>query len=116
MLTNDAPLTAPLDPKLDNTTEKFRIALAEQLAVPNRQQLKMRVVDAIAEGHVHIVLDGSACGYIDTSGLGVLVSISKKCRDAGGSLEIQGLSREMREYFAIIHLDTLFTLTDAPAT
>lgn len=92
----------------------FRIHLRDTLNVLNRHALKMAVVDAIAAGHPHVVLDASGCGYIDASGLGVLVSVNKKCKEAGGSLVIEGLADDLLEYFKVVNLDTIFTLRSAP--
>ena len=54
-----------------------------QLIVGNRQELKQKVLDALEEGSKKFLIDFSKTGYIDSSGLGVLVSLSKKIRDEG---------------------------------
>lgn len=88
----------------------LRLELSDELVVGNRERLKQRVVDAIAEGRPNVLLDARRCGYIDSSGLGVLVSLSRKCRDAGGELVITGLYSELREWIGVLKLDTLLVL------
>lgn len=97
--------SAPVDP-----TAPRRFEIEDELSFRTRQQLKLRVVDALAEGARAIVLDASGCGYIDSSGLGVLVSINKKCRDAGGAMTLEGLNPELRYFLAHVGLDTVFAI------
>lgn len=114
MTTSSMHDTTPLaPPACGDKQEPFTILLSHSLIVANRQALKMRVVDAIEDGRVHVRLDARECGYIDTSGLGVLVSLNRKCRDAGGSLTLCGLNDELLEYLRVIRFDTIFTLEGA---
>ena len=53
-----------------------------QLIVGNRQELKQKVLDELERGERKFLVDFSQTGYIDSSGLGVLVSLSKKIREA----------------------------------
>ena len=57
-----------------------------QMVVGNRQELKDLVFAALDKGDRRILIDFSQTGYIDSSGLGALVSISKRVREAGGTL------------------------------
>ncbi len=68
-----------------------------QLIVGNRQELKQKVLDALEAGAKKFVVDFTKTGYIDSSGLGVLVSLSKKIREQGGDLRLAGLNDLDRE-------------------
>jgi anti-sigma B factor antagonist len=72
-----------------------------QLIVGNRQELKDLVFAALDKGERRILIDFSQTGYIDSSGLGALVSISKRVREAGGELQLT-------------KLDTLFAIAETP--
>jgi anti-sigma B factor antagonist len=82
-----------------------------QLIVGNRQELKQMVVDALDGGGRKFVVDFSRTGYIDSSGLGVLVSLSKKIREQGGDLRLAGLNEDLQTLFELTKLDTLFAIT-----
>ena len=84
-----------------------------QLIVGNRQELKQKVLDALEEGDKKFLIDFSKTGYIDSSGLGVLVSLSKKIRDEGGDLRLAGLNDDLKTLFELTKLDTLFAITDS---
>ena len=77
-----------------------------QLIVGNRQELKQKVLDELEKGERKFLIDFSQTGYIDSSGLGVLVSLSKKIREQGGELRLANLNDELTK------LDTLFQIAD----
>ena len=85
-----------------------------QLIVGNRHELKQMVLDAAAKGNTRVLVDFSSTGYIDSSGLGVLVSLSKKLREEGGELRLAGLNEDLRTLFELTKLDTRFAITDSP--
>ena len=84
-----------------------------QLIVGNRQDLKQRVLDALEAGDRKFLIDFTRTGYIDSTGLGVLVSLSKKIRDEGGDLRLAGLNEDLKTLFELTKLDTLFAITDS---
>ena len=85
-----------------------------QLIVGNRHELKQMVLDAAQGGARKVLVDFSNTGYIDSSGLGVLVSLSKKLREEGGELRLAGLNEDLRTLFELTKLDTLFAIADSP--
>jgi anti-sigma B factor antagonist len=90
------------------------VAVDGQLIVGNRQELKQRILDALEAGDRKFLVDFSRTGYIDSSGLGVLVSLSKKIRDQGGDLRLAGLNEDLKTLFELTKLDTLFGISDSP--
>jgi len=83
-----------------------------QLIVGNRQELKQKVLDLVEQGERRVLIDFSRTGYIDSSGLGVLVSLSKKIRELGGELRLVGLNEDLQTLFELTKLDTLFRIAD----
>jgi anti-sigma B factor antagonist len=83
-----------------------------QLIVGNRQELKQTVLDELEGGARTFVVDFANTGYIDSSGLGVLVSLSKKIREQGGELRLSSLNDDLRTLFELTKLDTLFRIED----
>ena len=84
-----------------------------QLIVGNRQELKQKVLEELENGERKFVIDFSDTGYIDSSGLGVLVSLSKKIREQGGELRLAGLNEDLRTLFELTKLDTLFKIEES---
>ena len=86
------------------------IAVEGQLIVGNRQELKQKVLEELDAGARKFLIDFSNTGYIDSSGLGVLVSLSKKIREQGGELRLSSLNEDLRTLFELTKLDTLFRI------
>jgi anti-sigma B factor antagonist len=86
-----------------------------QLIVGNRQELKATIQQALDNGERKLLVDFAKTGYIDSSGLGALVSISKKVREHGGELRLSGLNEDLRSLFELTKLDTLFAIADNSA-
>lgn len=89
--------------------ERVVIDIEGQLIAGNRQQLKDVVLPEIDRGARHFVVDFANTGYIDSAGLGVLVSLSKKIRESDGTLRLTNLNEDLRTLFELTKLDTLFT-------
>lgn len=84
-----------------------------QLIVGNRQELKQKVLDELESGERKFLIDFANTGYIDSSGLGVLVSLSKKIREQSGELRLANLNEDLRTLFELTKLDTLFNIADS---
>jgi anti-sigma B factor antagonist len=85
-----------------------------QLIIGNRHELKDLIQAALERGDRRLLIDFSRTGYIDSSGLGALVSISKRIRESGGELRLSGLNDDLRSLFELTKLDTLFAITETP--
>lgn len=81
-----------------------------QLTVGNRQELKTAVQQAVDAGARKFVLDCAGTSYIDSSGLGALVTIAKRVREVGGEIRLAALNDDLRSLFELTKLDTLFPI------
>jgi len=83
-----------------------------QLIVGNRQELKQKVLEEAESGARKILVDFAKAGYIDSSGLGVLVSLAKRMRELGGDLRLANLNDDLQTLFELTKLDSLFQIAD----
>lgn len=83
-----------------------------RLIVGNRQELKQKVQEHLEIGDRKFVIDFTNTGYIDSSGLGVIVSLSKRLKEFGGELRLSGLGDELRMLFELTRLVTLFKIAN----
>ena len=79
-----------------------------QLIVGNRQELKALIQESLEAGDRKFLIDCTHTAYIDSSGLGALVTTSKKIRENGGELRLAGLNEDLRSLFELTKLDSLF--------
>ena len=77
------------------------------LIATNREDLKHRVLELTRQGERRFVFDFAATGYIDSSGLGVLVSLTKAVRRYGGELWLTNLNEDLRTLLALTKLDSV---------
>lgn len=95
---------------LDRNNDVLMVDVEGQLVVTNRQDFKQAILDEVEQGARTVIIDFTRSGYIDSSGLGALVSLSKRVRDAGGDLRLAGLNEDLRRLFELTRLDQLFPL------
>jgi anti-sigma B factor antagonist len=96
-----------------NTAEWTSIPVVGLLVLGNREVYKKKVLKELVDnGKLRIEMDCSLTSYIDSHGLGLLVSVSKKIKEKGGEFRIRGLGDDLLELFRLTKLDTLITLVD----
>src|SRR2546423_11694005 len=83
-----------------------------QLIMGNRQELKQKALDELEKGEKKFLIDFSQTAYIDSSGLGVLVSLSKKIREQGGELRLANLNADRQTLFQPTKLVTPTQISD----
>ena len=90
------------------------IEIDGQLIDGNRQELKSLVQEGLDRGERKFLIDCGRTGYIDSSGLGALVTLSKKVREVNGDLRMAGLNEDLRALFELTKLDSLFAIAETP--
>ena len=70
-------------------------------AAEMKQTLK-KLIDA---GKTCLIVDLDGVAYLDSAGLGELVSAMKRARQAGGDLRLCALREEVRRIFEMTHLN-----------
>ena len=73
-------------------------------------EIKKQVLDLLTEGLVHFVIDFSNTDSVDSSGVGVLVSLSKSIKESEGSLLLKNLNSDVRGFFEETELDRIFNI------
>ncbi len=76
--------------------------------------LKNAVMSLIERGRKQIVVDLEAVPFVDSSGLGELVSSYASVKRIGGSLALANVNRKIIEAFDAIGLTQVLPITDLP--
>ena len=79
-------------------------------------QLRDAIRDLLAKGQKNILLNLGDVNYIDSSGLGELVSAYTSVRNAGGELKLLGLTKKVHDLLQITKLYTVFDVKDDEAS
>ena len=86
------------------------VDLTGGMYVEGAELLREKLIKYMEEGQKHFVIKMANVDYIDSSGLGVLVSIHKRTRQTNGSLVISGATGFVKELFTLTRLDKVFTM------
>jgi anti-sigma B factor antagonist len=71
-------------------------------------ELRSVVDELVTASRKEVTLDLSALRLIDSSGVGVIVSLFKRVRAYGGQVRIVGLRDQPRAIFRLLRLDRVF--------
>jgi len=83
-----------------------------EIDVYNAYELRNEINKAIEEGHYHLIADLKNVSYIDSSGLGVLVSGVKSLMKHQGSLKLVELNEKIRSLTKLTGLERFFEIYD----
>ena len=75
-------------------------------------QLRDAVRDLLGKGQKHILLNLGDVTYIDSSGIGELVSAFTTAKNQGGELKLLNLTRKVHDLLQITKLYTVFDVKD----
>jgi anti-sigma B factor antagonist len=79
-------------------------------------QLRDAIRDLISNGQKHILLDLGDVNYIDSSGLGELVSAYTTARNQGATLKLLKLTKKVHDLLQLTKLYTVFDIYDDEAS
>ncbi len=85
-----------------------RVTLGEESG-----QLRNKVKDILGKGTTRLVLDLGDVTYIDSAGLGTLVSGYTSAQNQGASMKLANLTKRFREQLHITKLVTVFEVYDS---
>ena len=77
--------------------------------------LRDTVKDLLAKGHHKILVNLAEITYIDSSGIGELISAFTSTRNQGGELKLLKLTKKIRDLLQITKLYTVFDIKDDEA-
>jgi anti-sigma B factor antagonist len=87
-----------------------RITLGEGCA-----QLRDLIRDQLAKGNKRLLLNLAEVSYIDSSGIGELVSAFTTVSNQGGNMKLLNLTKKVRDLLQITKLYTVFDVHDDEA-
>ncbi|QXM06185.1 STAS domain-containing protein [Crassaminicella indica] len=84
--------------------------IPKNFSVDEADQFREKVNALIDKGEKDFVLDFNNCTFIDSTGLGVLVGIYKKCMELNGSLKLHSIHPQVMRIFKLTRLDKVFEI------
>jgi anti-sigma B factor antagonist len=87
-------------------------SLRGELDIVTAELCRQKLTGVIDEGAKSVRLELGGLAFVDSSGLGALVGIHHHAESAGASLELVGVSSQVRRLMEITRLDELFTISE----
>jgi len=82
----------------------------ERLDAHNSGDLKAQMLKLFEEGKNSLVIDLQAVRFVDSSGLGALVSGFKNASSRNGNLKLSGLQLQVKSMFELTRLHRVFEI------
>jgi anti-sigma B factor antagonist len=89
--------------------------LAGKITSDDSGKLKEKVTSILSQGHKQIVLDLSGVTYIDSSGLGEMVSCHTTANRENGAIKLANLGKRSKDLLVMTKLIMVFSVYDTEA-
>jgi anti-sigma B factor antagonist len=99
-----------LDIRTERDGDVCVVAVAGEIDVYTSPTLKLHLAKAAEEGCQRLAVDLEGVGFIDSSGLGVLVGALRRAKERGGDLVIVCSREPIIKIFRITGLDKVFPI------
>lgn len=84
----------------------------EILDANNAKQIR-QMIDPIIQDRQKVAIDMSEVQFIDSSGLGTLLTFYRKVKSVEGNLILFGMSSQARSLFELVKMDRIFEVVDS---
>lgn len=99
-----------IEQKFNVSSNTWEVKLNGEIDIYNAPDLKESLGTLIEEKQGDIIIDCEGLKYIDSTGLGVLISVLKRVKEYDGTIKITNLKPYIRKIFTITGLDKIFIL------
>ncbi len=101
-----------IDIDFDDKNSQWIIKPAGEIDIYTSPKLKNDILVKIEDNPANILIDGDRLDYIDSTGLGALISIYKVVREKGFKIYIENIKPTIRKLFDITDLDQIFIIKE----
>ena len=88
------------------------LSLEGRLDASSAREIKEKVASLSQDNRVNLVIDMGGVDFIDSSGLGTLVSSLRTVNKQGGDIKISALQDQVRSVFELTRLHRIFGIYD----
>ncbi len=89
---------------------RWEVELAGEIDIFKSAEFKDALLGLIAKNQSDLRLDCKNLEYIDSTGLGALVTVLKKVKDYGGHIYLVNMKQNSFKLFKITNLDKVFII------
>jgi anti-sigma B factor antagonist len=96
--------------RFDEKENKWVFLPEGEIDIYTSPRFKEEVLKSFDSKQTDILIDGENLSYVDSTGLGALISILKKLKDDDYKIYLSNLKPNIRKIFSITELDKLFII------
>lgn len=96
--------------KIETLAQHLLVSEIAELTAANAATTKEALKNALSAEHTQLDLDLSSAGFVDSSGLGVLISLHKEMVSRGGRLRIVNPTDSIQQILELTRLHRLFEI------
>jgi anti-sigma B factor antagonist len=101
-----------IDERVDDTTKEWEISLKGDLDIASSNSLKDKLTNLIEKNPYSLNLEIKELNYIDSTGLGVLLSILNKLKSNGVEMKLSNPKPNVHKLFKITGLNKVFRIVE----
>ena len=96
--------------KMEEHNGKVTVKLTGDMYVKAVAGLREELLKLIVAGNLCFIFEMSELRYIDSAGLGLMVTVMKKVAPLGGEVRVRHVSGVIKELFEQTRLDKVFSI------
>ncbi len=95
---------------IDRSAEQITARLSGDLDIVSSEEAKRELSQLVDDGFALLIVDLADVGFVDSSGLGVLVAIHRHAEAKGARLVVRSVQPQVQRLFEITRLGDLLTV------
>lgn len=96
----------------NETLLRWEIPLVGEVDISNVPELKQTFGDCLSQRAADLYFDATELDFIDSTGLGALVSAANRAGAHNTHVSVRGLKPHIKRIFVLMKLDTILRLED----
>jgi len=100
-----------IDANFDIENNNWLVKIDGEVDLFNSAGMKSKLLELLEEKKADLVIDCRRLDYIDSTALGVLVSVLKHAKNFGCDILLKNVKSNIKKLFKITNLDIVFKIT-----
>ena len=102
--------------KIEATCECVRISQVPEIGGNTADSFRLKIHSALTDAHKFIEIDLGRTQYLDSTGLGALISLWKVVRPRNGAVRLLNPNSKIQTILSLTHLNRVFEVKAAQGT
>lgn len=101
-----------IDIEFNDDKNKWLVDLEGEIDIYTSPKLKESLIEALEDKNSNMLIDFLKVDYVDSTGLGALISILKKVKESENMVYVENVKPNIRKLFDITNLDKVFEIKE----